>query len=222
MDRISKIGLHGFILATAVAMFIHSTWTINTIFGGQQPTDGNLLKYLFWVIPGALVAFAIDIGQIATSMRLRHAHGWKTVGLAVTFITLAIGGYYLQWFHIIHHMPVLPYGAGISAETQAIIRGWRDAAIFIGPALMPISTILYTISNIGIPESVPSEAIEAAPLVLNRPLDFLTTWTRQALRKPAELPVPVLTHSNGTANGVMKNSPGQQRSDGDSVLPGAE
>jgi len=219
MDRINRIGLHGFILATAVAMFIHSTWTINTIFGGQQPTDGDVLRYLFWVIPGALLAFAIDIGQIATSMRLRHATGLKTVGLAITFITLAVGGYYLQWFHIIHHMPELTFGAGISPTTQAAIANWRDAAIYIGPALLPISMILYTISDTGAP--VKSEAVEAAPLAL-RPLDFRTVWTRLPWRKPDGLPAPALTPSNSTALNAARSSPGSRPLGDDSVRPGAE
>lgn len=145
---------HGFIFATSVAMFVHSTWTFNTLFAGKQPhLDGSFqawIPYVLWVVPGALIAAAIDIGQVQTSSKLMRAKDWtRRLTLSITFIVLAIAGYYLQWFHLIHHMPDLAFGAGLSTETENTIRSIRDAAIWIIPALLPISTILYTMSEIG-------------------------------------------------------------------------
>jgi hypothetical protein len=221
MERINRIGLHGFILATAVAMFIHSTWTFNTIFGGQQPTDGNIIQYIMWVIPGALIAFAIDIGQIATSMKIRQARSWNIVGLGITFLVLAAGGYYLQWFHLIHHMPKLAFGEGLSEATRLSVLTARDAAIYIIPALMPLSMFLYTLSNIG--ESVPvkSEAIEAAPLV-SRLSNFPTLWTRRPQPNDAALPSPVPVHKNGTAKIAEGSYPESLHSGEDFAEPDAE
>jgi uncharacterized membrane protein YidH (DUF202 family) len=154
MSRIiERLAAHGFIIATSVAMFVHSTWTFNTLFAGQQPTiDGSLsqwISYLLWVIPGALIALAIDIGQIQTSGKIIHERRRaQRLALIVTFGMLALAGYYLQWFHLVHHMPALDFGQGLTEATRASVTGWRDLAIFIVPALLPLSTILYTVSNI--------------------------------------------------------------------------
>jgi len=151
---IKLITHHGFIFATSIAMFVHSTWTFNTLFAGEQPVlDGTLaawVPYLLWVTPGALIAAAIDIGQVQTSSKLMRASGWtRRIALSVTFVVLAIAGYYLQWFHLVHHMPALSFGEGLAPATQDAVRTARDAAIYIIPALLPISTILYTMSEIG-------------------------------------------------------------------------
>lgn len=138
---------HGFIVATSVAMFVHSTWSFNVVFTGlQQPHEP--IPFVLWVLPGALIAIAIDFGQIQTSARLVKSRGMQAVALGFTFTMLALAGYYLQWFHLIHHMPALALGAGISPNAQASATSLRDAAVWIIPALLPISTILYTISGI--------------------------------------------------------------------------
>lgn len=151
----SLITKHGFILATSVAMFIHSTWSFNTVFAGPQPAaETEPIRFLLWVIPGALIAAAIDIGQVQTSARLMHAQTrYRRISLGFTFTTLALAGYYLQWFHLIHHMPALELGAGLSEGTKASVTWARDAAIYIIPALLPLSTILYTISEAGLSEN---------------------------------------------------------------------
>jgi hypothetical protein len=202
MERINRIGLHGFIFAVAAAMFIHSTWSINTIFGGLSPAlESDTVRYILWVIPGMLLAFAIDIGQISTSIRITQSRTTtQRIGLGITFIVLALAGYYLQWFHLIHHMPKLAFGEGLSIPTRESVVAARDAAIFIIPALLPISMILYTLSNIG-EQVIQREAVEAAPLEFNRPLDFLAGWKR--ITAPAAAP----TRANGTVKIVESSSP---------------
>ena len=144
---------HGFIAATSVAMFVHSTWTFNTLFAGEQPNlDGSLemwVRYLMWVLPGALIALAIDVGQIQTSSKIKHARGWSDrIPLLVTFSMLAIAGYYLQWFHMAHHLPALDLGDGLDVRHYSTVELLKGLSIWIIPALLPLSTILYTVSDI--------------------------------------------------------------------------
>lgn len=146
------ISTHIFIFATSLAMLVHSTWTFGTLFSGKQPViDGSLdqwISYLLWVTPALLVALAIDIGQIQTSVKLSNATvRSQKVTLGITFVTLALAGYYLQWFHLAHHIPALDFGSGLSLEMQSSLKGVKDIAIFVVPALLPLSTILYTLSS---------------------------------------------------------------------------
>jgi len=153
MKTISHIiSNHIFIFATSLAMLVHSTWTFGTLFSGKQPIiDGSLeqwISYLLWVTPALLVALAIDIGQIQTSVKLSNATvRSQKVTLGITFVTLALAGYYLQWFHLAHHIPALDFGTGLSPEMQESLKGVKDIAIFVVPALLPLSTILYTLSS---------------------------------------------------------------------------
>lgn len=201
MKSIERFGLHGFILAVAVAMFIHSTWSINTIFGGLSPAlETDPVRYILWVVPGMLLAFAIDIGQISTSIRITQAHTTsQRIGLGITFLILALAGYYLQWFHLAHHMPKLAFGEGLSTATRESVIAWRDAALFIIPALLPVSMVLYTLSNMG-NESLHREAVEAAPLAV-RPLDMPSIWQRLTTPRNGH------TEQNGTAPVAESSSP---------------
>lgn len=154
MDKLSHIiSNHIFIFATSLAMLVHSTWTFGTLFSGKQPIvypsdPSTIVAYLFWVTPALLVALAIDVGQIQTSVKLSKAKKWQqSLALGITFVTLALAGYYLQWYHLAHHIPALEFGTGLTPEVKASLGGLKDIAIFIIPALLPLSTILYTMSS---------------------------------------------------------------------------
>ena len=153
MNRLSHIiSNHIFIFATSLAMLVHSTWTFGTLFSGKQPTiDGsveNWIAYVLWVTPALLVALAIDVGQIQTSVKLSKATARsQKVSVGITFITLALAGYYLQWFHLAHHIPALEFGAGLTPDMRTNLEGLKALAIFFIPALLPLSTVLYTLSS---------------------------------------------------------------------------
>jgi hypothetical protein len=165
MNKITHIiSNHIFILATSLAMLVHSTWTFATLFAGEQPViDGSLqqwIQYLMWVLPALLVANAIDVGQIQTSIKLSQAAATRQrVTLGITFVTLATAGYYLQWFHLAHHIPQLEFGAGLSPDMAESLVGLKNMSIFIIPALLPLSTILYTLSSAPTEEQNPMESI---------------------------------------------------------------
>lgn len=135
-----------FVTATGIAALIHSTWSLGTLFTGEQPDPStNMLGFLGWIIPALLIAFALDIGQIFTSAEIRKGDTRKIK--YVTFGIFAVATYYLQWLYMAHHIPLLSLESGIRTEWLPQVTLLRDMAIWIVPAFMPLSTALYTISQ---------------------------------------------------------------------------
>lgn len=132
-----------FVAATGAAALVHSTWALATLFAGEQP--GSLLALVGWLAPALLISFALDVGQIATSIEIRQ-HG-MTFQRGVTFFVFAIATYYLQWLYIAHHMPALALADGVRASWGDFATIMRDAAVWVIPGLLPLSTLLYTFST---------------------------------------------------------------------------
>lgn len=167
-----------FITATGVAALVHSTWALGTLFSGPQPEGG--WELVGWLVPAFLIAFALDVGQIVTSAEIRsRGLTWQR---AVTFTTFAAATYYLQWLYIAHHMPGLQLAAGVRPEWSGLTGLIRDAALWLIPALLPLSTLLYTLSSnqrenqvLGTESAVPVEPI----LVSNELLKPITKPVEQ-------------------------------------------
>jgi hypothetical protein len=137
-----------FILATGAAAFVHSTWALATLFGGSEPTISTFAegaRWLGWMLPAAAISFALDVGQIYTASEIRA--GQRTRTKYLTFATFAVFTYYLQWLHLVAHMPVIALSAGISEGAAGFATTVRDAALWVVPALLPLSTLLYTFSD---------------------------------------------------------------------------
>lgn len=143
MKMIRHIFEQPFIAATGAAALLHSTWSLATLFAGEQPE--SLLHLAGWLIPALLIAFALDVGQISTSAQIRESG--LTVARAVTFFVFAVATWYLQFLYIVHHMPALELSAGISDAHRQAALVLRDFAMWLIPALLPISTVLYTFSG---------------------------------------------------------------------------
>jgi len=133
-----------FITFTGIAALVHSTWSLGTMFSGVAPS-GDWWAYLGWVIPAFMVAFAMDVGQISTSAAIRH--NGLTWQRAVTFCVFAVATYYLQFLYIAHHLPMLELAQGLSTVHRDNVKTAVDAAIWILPLFLPLSTILYTLSG---------------------------------------------------------------------------
>lgn len=131
-----------FVFATGAAALIHSTWALGTLFAGEQPEGWALLG---WIAPALLISFALDVGQIATSAEIREHGLTRTRG--VTFIVFSGATYYLQWLYIAHHMPALALAEGVRETWASFATVMRDSAVWIIPALLPLSTLLYTFSG---------------------------------------------------------------------------
>jgi hypothetical protein len=141
---LKHMGENLFITFTGIAALVHSTWSLGTMFSGNAP-QGNWLAWFGWVIPAFFVAFAMDIGQISTSAAIRH--NGLTWQRGVTFFVFALATYYLQFLYIAHHLPLLALADGISDTHRELVKTSVDAAIWILPLLLPLSTMLYTISG---------------------------------------------------------------------------
>jgi len=133
-----------FITFTGIAALVHSTWSLGTMFSGLAPS-GDWWAYAAWVLPAFFVAFAMDVGQISTSAAIRH--NGLTWQRALAFFVFSVATYYLQFLYIAHHMPALAIASGVSPFHQWAVVTGRDAAIWILPLLLPLSTMLYTISD---------------------------------------------------------------------------
>lgn len=131
-----------FIVATSIAAFFHSTWSLATLFAGHEPAFG--WQWFAWVVPAALIAFAIDIGLVSVSADMRS--GERTRPKYITFIILAASTYLLQLLYIGSHMPVVDLGPGVAERAKGAVLFARDFSVYFLPALLPLSTTIYTFS----------------------------------------------------------------------------
>lgn len=166
-----------FVTATAIAALAHSTWSLGTLFSGVQPMPPELgaalvewvvfaIKTLAWHLPAFAIAFAFDVGQVATAAEIRkaHAQGKRPWRKYLTFVVFAAATFYLQMLYAAVHLPALALGAGVSAAHNETVRLWLDAAVWVIPAFLPLSTLLYTFSSDDA-HSAPETAIEAPQTV---------------------------------------------------------
>ncbi len=145
-NAISVMLSEPFVLATGLAALVHSTWTLAMMFSGDIPNlQTHTLDAIYTIAPAFLLAFSIDVGQIMTSNDIRK--GMRNAGKIATFAVLALATYYLQWMYMIAHVPALALGAGVRPEWRMLVETVRDASIWVIPALLPIATTLYTMSN---------------------------------------------------------------------------
>lgn len=167
-----------FITVTGIAALVHSTWSLGTMFSGEAP-QGDWLAFAGWVLPAFFVAFAMDIGQISTSAAIRH--NGLTWQRGLTFFVFALATYYLQFLYIAHHLPSLALASGISESNKDAVKNSVDAAIWILPLLLPLATMLYTISDSDskeqptaspLPEPIMSIESPANPLLEEKSTDF--------------------------------------------------
>lgn len=148
-----------FVFATGLAALVHSTWSLGTLFSGKQPEAAFNFQFIGWIAPAFLIAFALDVGQIVTSAEIRA--GKRGAAKFATFAVFAAATYYLQWLYIAHHMPELQLAAGVRGEWSDFAKLVRDAAIWFIPALLPLSTLLYTFSSAEHDEHVAVAATES-------------------------------------------------------------
>lgn len=139
-----------FVTGAGISALAHSTWSLGTLFSGVMPVIAfdeftTYFSWLYWFVPAFLIAFAMDIGQIDTSRKIRHdGLTWQR---GLTFFVFAIATYYLQFLYIAHHMPALQIESGISDLHRFAVTELRNGAIWILPALLPLSTLLYTLAD---------------------------------------------------------------------------
>lgn len=156
-----------FVFTVGLAALVHSTWSLGTAFSGNAPdihTFSDFMTWVAWVLPAFLIAFSFDVGQIVTSAEIRD--GEKNWTKYATFVILAGATYYLQWLYMAHHIPLMELGKGVRSEWAGTARLLSDAAIWIVPALLPMSTLLYTFSHTNEPSKVGIEVTTPTDVVI--------------------------------------------------------
>lgn len=179
-DGFGFLASHLFIATTGAAALIHSTWSLATFFNGTEPA-GDVLAWLWWVLPAFLLAISIDVGQISTSAQI--ARGERTPAKYATFGVLAVATYYLQWLYLAHHLPLITLGAGVNPNVIPFAIGVRDISLWLLPGLLPASTLLYTFSYGKV-------AKQRKDTITIRQ----TTQTEVKVEKPAAMELPTADH----------------------------
>lgn len=144
MKVLGHIASQPFVFTTGLAALAHSTWALATLFAGEEPIQFTV-AWFAWLIPALLIAFALDVGQIVTSAEIRA--GQKRTVKYVTFAVFALATYFLQWLYMVHHVPALELSDGVRSEWSFAVTLIRDCSIWVIPALLPLSTLLYTFST---------------------------------------------------------------------------
>ena len=185
---------NAFIIATAGAALVHSTWTLGTLFSGMQPAIvaspsdaefwNQVLKSLAWHLPAFAIAFSLDVGQVVTSAEIRA--GKRNKSKYATFFIFSAATFYLQMMYMVAHVPQLTLGGGVAVWMQNFVQSLVDHAILIVPFLLPASTLLYTFSQGGDTHASPDMQIEATIPVQHQHVHMHTA-------APVEVTTPVLS-----------------------------
>jgi hypothetical protein len=182
MKPIKGIPEHTFVTIVGIAAFIHSTWTVATFSGGIAPAVNpanmgtiivSVLAWLWWVIPGALAAFALEVGQVVTARQIQRGVGrkvriWRFGSLnvkTITFVILSAATYLLQLTYLLHHFPDLPIASGLSASSQNAAKFVMEIVVWGMPLLLPFSMLMFTAGD----ESEISRSEAFVPLTVSCP-----------------------------------------------------
>jgi hypothetical protein len=201
MKRILKHALEmPFVTAVSIAALLHSSWSLSTYFTGSEPTPQFTTLWFAWVLPGALIGIAIDIGILSIAIELKH--GQRSRAKLAAFFVLSAAMFYLQFLYLAAHTPLVPIAPGVSAGWLTVATTLRDLSVWVIPALLPLACLLYAFSDRKNDKQEPARqnrdqrraaliaGMESAPIAS----------TPSALPKPNEVgaPMPVLEAVNET------------------------
>lgn len=146
-----------FVVATGFAALVHSTWSLATLFAGHEPEQQFSAAWIAWVIPALLIALSLDLGQVVTAAEIRN--GQRNRAKLATFGVFAVFTYGLQWYHLAHHAPLLLLADGVRRDWLPVAQFISDAMLWFVPALLPLSTLLYTFSSVSHERVQPAEPV---------------------------------------------------------------
>lgn len=139
-----------FVFMVGIAALIHSTWTIATFSGGEAPNvtsdPRSVVAWLWWVVPGFLAAFALEVGQVDTARQIQRGQGrkFRLFGLiinvkVITFVVLSAATYLLQLVYLLHHFPERGVSSGLSEASKAAAAIVMEIVVWCSPLLLPLS-----------------------------------------------------------------------------------
>lgn len=211
MKTIRHVPEHTFVTIVGIAAFIHSTWTVATFSGGLAPTVQasdpgaailSTLAWLWWVIPGALAAFALEVGQVVTARQIQAGVGrklnlrlFKLNVKTLTFVILSAATYLLQLTYLLHHYPDLAIAAGLSETSRQAAKTVMEIVTWGMPLLLPISMLLFTAGD-ELSQRLPDPLrSQAAPVAISCPECEWSNEYRDSLSAQNALNGHMRTHS---------------------------
>lgn len=157
MHILNDLRKQPFLLTVSLAAFIHSAWTFATMFAGIEPQMQLSFAWAAWWLPGAAIAFSVDIGILSIANRIRQGErSWSTI---IVFIVLALGMAYAQFVFMSSHMPALPLAEGVRPAWRETVQLGRDSTIWVFPCLLPLALILYAFVEAKV--KLPSENVSS-------------------------------------------------------------
>lgn len=199
MNKNLKTLTEAFVAIVGIAALIHSTWTVATFTGGEGPQISlsdigkgvlTILAWLWWVLPGFLAAFALEVGQIVTASQIKrnvgrkiHIRGTAVNVKIITFVIFSLATYLLQLTYLLHHYPTRQLSQGLSPASRSAGMFVMELIVWCMPLLLPVATLLYTAGDESeeLPPSKPEQS-----LAVIKPVDdsFLVIcphcdWQRQ-------------------------------------------
>jgi hypothetical protein len=122
------------------------------MFNGVEPAivdASSFLNWLWWVLPGALFAVSLDVGQIASAASIRRGSKTKIAVAAkvVTFAIMAFFSYALQLIYLLHHVPAISLGSGLSLASQDAAHSVFEVCYWLLPGMLPLSIVLFTATD---------------------------------------------------------------------------
>ena len=192
---------HAFVASVSIAAFTHSSWSLATVFGGNEPGFG--WAWWGWIIPAALIAASIDIGLLSLATHIQNPKE-RTAGRILSFGLLALGMFALQGLYVSSHMPVIPLAAGVRVEWAEYAALFRDSMLIVVPGLLPLALVLHTISGSRQAENdpIPAPSVQTDPAPVEDFGKDFTNWI--AGLTPGETPPLALKPSpNGHAQGTV-------------------
>ncbi len=194
---IQHLAENPFILLVAVAALIHSTWSVSIMFNGFEPSIADILgfvRWVWWMLPGFMFAVALDVGQIVSAYSIRQGSKSRVAAASklVTFAIMAAFSYALQLIFLLHHIPALSLGEGLSPASQIAARTVLELCAWLIPGMLPLSIVLYTLTDAMNTEHISSDKpVSSGALTLVRvpdreePIAELSDNDRIEITKPA-------------------------------------
>jgi hypothetical protein len=133
-----------FVVIVGIAAWIHSTWSFSVVIGGDTPPINqwiDVIRWLYWIAPGAAAAAAVDVGLISLASQFRGGGGNRA--RLVTFGVLATISYLGQALFALSHGGRYQPSAGLSPLSVSVAGLVWEVLIWALPAALPVTLLLW-------------------------------------------------------------------------------
>lgn len=176
--RENKVNKHGnlFVVIVGLAAWLHSSWAFATVIGGSTPVTvigsvSDLFHWLYWYGPGAAAAAAVDVGMINLAAQFKRGQG--TRARLTTFAALSVISYVGQVLFSVSHSGAYTPSVGLSEFSASIAAVVWQLFIWLLPATLPVTLILWAWSDVQAPTVQKSEP--ETQVIIENPVETAVT-----------------------------------------------